>query len=134
MSKFKVGDRVIRVRNCLNFRSTPFFEGIESWEVLYIKRDEFNGVLVKDPFEDWHNENNLELYSPEKEDKLKALDVEAAKAILEAQGYTINEPKSGKLYLYQMGNVIKNVYGYPYKLSYYKKLIAIVPWTEGQGL
>ena|SRR5690554_3361920 len=133
MSKFKVGDRVIRVRNCIDFRSTPFFEGIESWEISHIKRDAVNRVLVvEDPFGDWHDENNLELYSPEKEDKLKALDVEAAKAILEAQGYIINEPKSGKLYIYPFSD--DSVYGYPYKLSSSKELIAIVPWTQGQGL
>lgn len=70
-------------------------------------------------------------------DKCKCLTTECAKSILEAQGFTVTPPKGGKVVIFTMGYgklyaTLKEYWDVGNKNG--AQIVAIVPWTEGDGL
>lgn len=132
MSNFRVGDIVRRVYN-LSRHIGPFFDG----KPFKITEPPING-FVRDPDGRVHASSQLRLEQPADDNEQYAV-----KLLLEL-GYTVEappKPKTGKI---AVGLVVKENstfvlpyeswedHGYSQRNGH--KLLAIVDWTEGEGI
>lgn len=121
MAKFKIGDRVRRIRS-------PHINGVmqigTEWVVNRISKH--NQWIYVVGCDEQLNPDNFELINPN----------ETAIKQLEALGYTIIPPKpkeTGKIYILRGRSGI-TITDNPSAWSSELETIAIVDWTEGDGL
>lgn len=141
MHKFKVGDKVIRYRNLsggteYNKGTLPFI--VKSVEVSYLSGD----IWYSDETGYEHFEENLKLYEEPKACLPLYSDADAIKW-LEQKGYKVAappKPDSGEIVVHfhqSTGiSVTKKEIWVTLPTAYKKRrrILAIIPWTEGQGL